>query len=81
MEVVTEFFENSVICKNKWPSRSPDLSLADFFLWVFLKNNIYRNKPRTTRIIPELRDETEPSSQIDRPKHEPNGGGQFQHQL
>ena len=35
-----------------WPSRSPDLSLMDFFLWGILKDMVYKEKPRT---IPDLR--------------------------
>mgnify|MGYP003623301927 CR=1 FL=1 len=30
-----------------WPPRSPDLSMCDFFLWGFLKERVYRDKPRT----------------------------------
>jgi len=24
-----------------WPSRSPDLTLPDFFLWMYIKNVVY----------------------------------------
>ena len=30
-----------------WPSHSPDLTAADFFLWGFLKSRVYRTRPRT----------------------------------
>lgn len=30
-----------------WPARSPDLSAPDFFLWGFLKSNVYKNRPQT----------------------------------
>lgn len=30
---------------NHWPARSPDLSPLDFFLWGFLKNKVYRERP------------------------------------
>ena len=30
-----------------WPSRSPDLSMCDFYLWRFLKSRINAGKPRT----------------------------------
>ena len=33
--------------KALWPSRSPDLSPPDFFLWGALKGKTYANKPRT----------------------------------
>ncbi len=26
-------------------ARSPDLTTLNFFLWVYLKNNVYQNKP------------------------------------
>ena len=29
----------------KWPARSPDLSPLDFFLWGYLKDRIYVNRP------------------------------------
>lgn len=28
----------------KWPARSPDLSILDFFVWGFLKNKIYKRR-------------------------------------
>ena len=37
----------------EWPARSPDLSLPDFFLWGYLKDIVYRDRPAT---IEELRD-------------------------
>ena len=30
-----------------WPSRSPDLTTPDFFLWGYLKERVYVNNPRT----------------------------------
>ncbi|KDR20424.1 hypothetical protein L798_04960 [Zootermopsis nevadensis] len=30
-----------------WPPRSPDLTAAGYFLWVYLKSRVYVNKPRT----------------------------------
>ena len=32
-----------------WPSRSPDLSPLDFFLWRYIKNIVYAEKIRNTR--------------------------------
>ena len=29
------------------PSRSPDLTSPDFYLWGYLKNTVYRNRPTT----------------------------------
>ena len=31
----------------KWPHRSPDLKLLDFFLWRHLKSSVYNNRPQT----------------------------------
>lgn len=36
-----------------WPSRSPDLTVPDFFLWGYLKERVYVNKPAT---IEQLKD-------------------------
>ena len=27
-----------------WPARSPDLTVPHFFLWVFLKDRVFRNR-------------------------------------
>ena len=52
--------------KVNWPSRSPDLTSPDFFLWGYLKERIYVNKPENlkqlkdniTKEIRELDQET-----------------------
>ena len=31
----------------QWAPRSPDLSPIDFFLWGYLKDQVYKDKPRT----------------------------------
>jgi hypothetical protein len=36
-----------------WPTRSPDLSLCDFFLWGSLKDRVYAHNPRN---LNELKD-------------------------
>lgn len=36
----------------KWPPRSPDLTPLDFFVWPFVKHNVYQMAPAT---IDELR--------------------------
>ena len=30
-----------------WADRSPDLNPLDYFVWGYLKDNLYRPKPRT----------------------------------
>jgi hypothetical protein len=37
----------------EWSPHSPDLNPPDFYLWGFLKDNVYRNNPQT---IPELKE-------------------------
>jgi hypothetical protein len=36
-----------------WPTRSPDLTVCDFFLWDFVKDNVYC--PPLPKMLPELR--------------------------
>ncbi|XP_023726582.1 uncharacterized protein LOC111874931 isoform X2 [Cryptotermes secundus] len=48
-------FGNHVISRNgdiAWPSRSPDLSVCDFYLWGYLKSVVYNTRPTT---LAELR--------------------------
>lgn len=40
----------------EWPARSPDLTPPDFFLWGYLKNIVYKDRPST---LDELRDRIE----------------------
>ncbi len=45
-----EKFPNNVISKGgdiNWPSRSPDLTPPDFYLWGALKEKVYHNGPKT----------------------------------
>jgi hypothetical protein len=32
-----------------WPARSPDLTPLDFFLWGFVKQEVYQEKPTTSQ--------------------------------
>lgn len=50
MELLRQIFGRRIISRNSeinWPSRSPDLTAPDFFLWGYLKDRVYHNKPRT----------------------------------
>ena len=47
MAEIQFFVGDRVIPKGLWPPRSPDLTPPDYFLWVYLKGRVYRNKPRT----------------------------------
>ena len=48
MSLITECFEDRVISIGRRPPTSPDLTPPDFFLWGFLKDKVYRNKPATS---------------------------------
>jgi len=37
----------------EWPPRSPDLNPLDYFLWGYLKSEVYRNRPRTIDALRE----------------------------
>jgi hypothetical protein len=47
MQMLSEFFGSRIISQNLWPPRSPDLSPPDFCLLGDLKENVYKNNPRT----------------------------------
>ena len=53
MREIESFFKTELSQKNLWPTRSPDLTPADFFLWGLLKGKLYKNTPRT---IQQLKD-------------------------
>jgi hypothetical protein len=56
MQMLSEFFGGYIISRNLWPPRFPDLSPPDFYLWGFLKENVYKNNPH---ILKELKQNTE----------------------
>jgi len=41
------YFGYRVISQGLWPARSPDLTPPDFFLWGYLKDRVFENKPLT----------------------------------
>ena len=47
MNFLEEIFADRIISTGLWPSRSPDLSPLDFWLWTELKEKVYRNNPKT----------------------------------
>ncbi|VEN59429.1 unnamed protein product [Callosobruchus maculatus] len=50
MALLREIFGHRIISRNSdipYPARSPDLTAPDFFLWGYLKERVYANKPRT----------------------------------
>jgi hypothetical protein len=55
-QVLWEFFGDRIISGNLWPRHSPYLSPPDFYLWGVLKENMYKNNPRS---LEELQQNTE----------------------
>ena len=54
-EWIRERFGDCLIsrrCDLEWASHSPDHNLPDFYLWGYLKDNVYQDNPQT---IPELK--------------------------
>jgi len=50
MDILHERFESMVISRGgdvNWPPRLCDLTPLDFFLWGYLKSQVYTNKPQT----------------------------------
>ena len=46
-----------------WPPRSPDLSVCDFFLWGYLKHQIWVNHNRAPQSLRDLREAIRNASQ------------------
>ena len=53
LDAIREVFDDRIISRGLWPSRSPDLTVCDYYLWGTLKNRVYRNNPHS---IDELKD-------------------------
>ena len=56
MRIVRNMFPEHLISRFGdvlWPSRSPDLSTCDVFLWGYLKSRFYTHKPRTLNDLKE----------------------------
>jgi hypothetical protein len=83
MEKLKQFFDDRVMSTNLWPPRSPDLTPPDYFLWGYLKQDVYSNRPQT---IKDLKQNTEVTiSNISKESSAKHGyaenGGHFQHLL
>ena len=51
MELMKSRFQNQIISGRSefpWPSRTPDLSPLDFFLWGHVKDIVFRARPTDT---------------------------------
>lgn len=56
MLVLREMFPARLISQRgdiPWPARSPDLSPCDFFLWGYLKAEVYKHRPRNLQTLKE----------------------------
>ena len=52
--ILREMFPSRLIslrCGIEWPARSPDLTPCDFFLWGYLKAEVYKHRPQTLKIL------------------------------
>ena len=50
MDILSQHFPGRLISRHgdvEWPARSPDLSSLDFFLWGYLKSQVYKSNPST----------------------------------
>jgi hypothetical protein len=56
MEMLKQFSDDRIISKNLSPPRSPDLTPPDYFLWGYLKQVVYSNRPQ---IIEDLKQNSE----------------------
>jgi hypothetical protein len=54
MQTVREILPKHVVSRFgdvAWPPRLPDLSACDFFLWGYLKQKVYVNRPHTIQDV------------------------------
>jgi hypothetical protein len=47
MEMIKQLFDDRITSKNLWPPWSPDLTPPDYFLWGYMKQVVYSNRPQT----------------------------------
>jgi len=54
IDLLRKTFGERIISRNadfSWPPRSPDLTAPDYFLWGYLKDRVYANKPNTIEAL------------------------------
>jgi len=54
MAVLREMFPGRMISLRgdiSWPARSPDLTPCDYFLWGYLKAEVFKHRPRTLQAL------------------------------
>jgi hypothetical protein len=45
--MLKQFFDDRIISKNLWPLQCPNVTPPDYFLWGYLKQVVYSNRPQT----------------------------------
>lgn len=56
LQLLREMFPGRLISLRgdiSWPARSPDLTSCDFFLWGYLKAQVFKHRPTTVRQLKE----------------------------
>ena len=56
-EWLTNQFGNKIIShhmESPWSARSPDLSPLDYFLWGYVKENVFKRQPADIEILKEI---------------------------
>ncbi|BFZ07560.1 hypothetical protein BsWGS_10599 [Bradybaena similaris] len=53
LRFLEEIFSNRIISKGIWPARSPELTPLDYYLWGFLKGNVYKTNVHTIEELKE----------------------------
>jgi len=56
LRVLREMFPGHLISLRGdvgWPAQSPDLSPCDFFLWGYLKEKVFKHRPRSLEDLKE----------------------------
>lgn len=56
-EILRELFPGRLLSLHgdiAWPPRSPDLTPCDYFLWGYLKAQVYKHRPRTMEALKEV---------------------------
>ena len=56
MTALRQKFGKKIISRNteyRWPPRSPDLTVLDFFLWGYCKQEVYKTRPNNRNELKE----------------------------
>ena len=74
MSYLREIFPRHIISHRgdiSWPAQSPDLTPCDFFLWGYLKGEVYKHGPRNlVELRMAIREEIQQNTSYDRESDE-----------